>query len=372
MFHSRFFPQHRLDLSHQLGDALGVGRGLVKLLLGLCDLGVDVDAALDVQEDGDRGGDGVGDGAGGAGLVGADDLDVVDALAREGLDGAELLRARLVRLVVVGVDLDLGLLLEGVLGHEGAGAPDAAEDGLVGGFRLGVIECGVELRVLGDHNGLGRVLGPPGHALPHLLGDERHVGVDHDQCALESSVQSLQGRVALLFRAVANDGLGVLDVDVAELGVPVAVDANGGPGELAVGETLVDLLGSGVHLVQDPTLGKGLARHGAILDGLEVGGKASQYVLGRLELSLHVSIMKMDAHRGGTYNLVAELAVAMDNLDIQVDITAAGGGVDHSETQSVGTALRNSIREGSLLVLGSLDNLTRVQIALAELLVELI
>lgn len=76
---------------NQLALLLDVGAGLVELLLGLLDLGVEVDAALDVEVD--RGGrsDGECDAAGGAGSIGGDDVDAGDALAAEGLDGGNLL-----------------------------------------------------------------------------------------------------------------------------------------------------------------------------------------------------------------------------------------------------------------------------------------
>lgn len=70
---------------------LDVGLGLLELLLSLGDLGIEVDAALDVQEDGGLGGDRVGDATGGSRGVGAQDLDVLDALAAESLDGGDLI-----------------------------------------------------------------------------------------------------------------------------------------------------------------------------------------------------------------------------------------------------------------------------------------
>lgn len=96
---------------NQLALLLDVGAGLVELLLGLLDLGVEVDAALDVEVD--RGGrsDGEGDTAGGAGSIGGDDVDAGDALAAEGLDGGNLLLDGGGRGGIVGLDNDCDSLV---------------------------------------------------------------------------------------------------------------------------------------------------------------------------------------------------------------------------------------------------------------------
>lgn len=76
---------------HDLLLLLNVGLGLLELLLGLGDFGIEVDATLDVQEGGRFGGNGVGDAASRACGVGGENLNVLDALAAEGLDRGDLL-----------------------------------------------------------------------------------------------------------------------------------------------------------------------------------------------------------------------------------------------------------------------------------------
>lgn len=95
---------------HSVGEelllALDALRGLVAALLGLANLGVHIDVALDVQEDSRRRGDGVGDAAGGTGGVGAEGVDLVDGLARQRGDGDELLVTRLLGGLGKGLDND--------------------------------------------------------------------------------------------------------------------------------------------------------------------------------------------------------------------------------------------------------------------------
>ena len=80
--------------------------GLLQLLVGLFDLAVDVDAALDVQEDSDGAGDGVDDATGGPGIGAGQDLDAGDALSTQRLDGLHLVDGRLVSGLIKGLDKD--------------------------------------------------------------------------------------------------------------------------------------------------------------------------------------------------------------------------------------------------------------------------
>lgn len=84
-----------------LGGALG---GLLQLLLGAGDFGVNVDAARDFEQDGGGGAEGEDGAAGGGALVGAQDGEVVESFAGEGLDGGLLVGGCLVRLFVVALD----------------------------------------------------------------------------------------------------------------------------------------------------------------------------------------------------------------------------------------------------------------------------
>lgn len=85
---------------------LDVGAGLVELLLGLGDLGLNVNTTLDVKEYSSLGRDRIGDTASRAGSVRGKDLDALDALATEGLDGSNLLLDGGQGGVVVGLDDD--------------------------------------------------------------------------------------------------------------------------------------------------------------------------------------------------------------------------------------------------------------------------
>lgn len=87
-----------------------VGAGLVELLLGLLNLGVEVDATLDVEVD--RGGrrNGEGDAAGRAGGVGTKNVNASDTLAAERLDGSDLLLNGGLRRGVVSLDDDCHVL----------------------------------------------------------------------------------------------------------------------------------------------------------------------------------------------------------------------------------------------------------------------
>lgn len=207
--------------------------------------------------------------------------------------------------------------------------------------------------------------------------------MDHGECRFKRRVQSLDGGIPFLLSPVADDSLRVLDVHIAELIVPVAVDDVAGLGKLSVSQGHVDVPSCSVHLVQNPSLSQCLASSGSILGGHEVLREAAQDVLGRLELC-HVRSPIVFKVRIWTYDLVAELAEAVDaakwsvaphmgqeqddlHLDVEVDIATSGGGVDHSEPKSIRTTLRNAIREGSLLVLGGLLYLTRVEVAKLEL-----
>lgn len=176
--------------------------------------------------------------------------------------------------------------------------------------------------------------------------------MDHGESGLKSSVQGLDGRVTLLRSTIADNRLGVLNVDIAKLVVPVLVDDVGRLGKLSLGNGDVDVARSLVHLVQNPALGQGLARNSALLGGDKVRGETAEDVLGGLE------------------DLVAELAVTIDHLDLQVDIGTASSGVDHGKAQGISTALGNTIGEGSLLILGGSLNLVGVQVAELQLVME--
>jgi hypothetical protein len=135
--------------------------------------------------------------------------------------------------------------------------------------------------------------------------------VDEAQGALESGVEGLLGRLLGLGGGILGQQvLGVLDEHIAQLGVPVLVRDVGGNGELTSLQRLVDLLSSGVELVQNPALRQGLvASLGNGGQGLEVITKLAKNELGSL------------------VDLVTESTVTVNDLDIESDITTCDIGV---------------------------------------------
>ncbi|GKT55061.1 LOW QUALITY PROTEIN: uncharacterized protein ColTof3_02400 [Colletotrichum tofieldiae] len=340
---------------------VNVGASLVELLLRLLDFGVEVDAALDMQVDGSRGGHREGDTAGGTSGIGTDDIDAGDALAAKGLDGGDLLVDCLEGGSVVGLDdnwtfmsqnwyrqLTSALFLLGVLAHERSGTTGASQDKLVGGLGLGVVELGVVDGVAGNHDGLGLVFRAAGQALPQLLREEGSEGVDHGQRTLKGGVKGLDGAGSLLRCAVLNDGLAVLDVDIAQEVQDVLVHNASSMLEVTVGQGGVDLLRGRVELVEDPALSQS-DTDSRLLGGNKVRRQLAEDILGRLP------------------DLVAELSPASHDLDIEVDVTACRGKGGHGEAQTVSTVARETIREGRFLVLLGLGDLARVKIAHAKL-----
>lgn len=82
--------------------------------------------------------------------------------------------------------------------------------------------------------------------------------MNHGERAIECSVKRVNGRSLLLLSAIMNDSLGVLDVDVAKVIVPVLVYNGREMGELAIRKSFIDPLHSMRELVQDPLLSQRL------------------------------------------------------------------------------------------------------------------
>ena len=80
--------------------------------------------------------------------------------------------------------------------------------------------------------------------------------MDHRQTGLKGSVEGIYGRTLGLGVAILNERFRILDVDVAEVGVPVLIGDGRCRGELAVGKGDVNFLGSNGKLVKDPLLGE--------------------------------------------------------------------------------------------------------------------
>jgi hypothetical protein len=207
---------------------------------------------------------------------------------------------------VVGLDDDVALGLDVVLGQDRADGLGGVEDELVGLGGGGVVELGDVLGVLGLHDRDGLVARAAGKTLPQVLGDERHDGVDQGQGTLESSVESLLGRLLGLGRGIVRQQvLGVLEEHITQLRVPVLVGDLGRVGEITLLENLVHLLSGGVELVQNPALGK-------------------RFIASLLNTSLGLEVITQLAEDelGGLVDLVTELTVAVNDLDIESDVTS--------------------------------------------------
>lgn len=139
-----------------------------------------------------------------------------------------------------------------------------------------------------------------------MLGDERHDGVYQGQATLKGRVEGLLGRLLGFSRGIIRQQvLRVLDEHITQLGVPVLIGDLSGVGEITLLKDLVHLLGGDVELVQNPALGKGFMA--SLLNtslGLEVIAKLAEDELGSL------------------VDLVTELTVAVNDLDIESNITS--------------------------------------------------
>ena len=111
----------------------------------------------------------------------------------------------------------------------------------------------------------------------------------------------------LFFRAaVLDDAFGILNVDIAEVGVPVLIGRLSCVRKLASSQCLVDIVHGSCELVQDPKFGKRFSP----CPGLTCGQ--------RLEIrwQLPKNIFR------GLINLVAEFSIAMHDFNIEINIPA--------------------------------------------------
>ena len=132
--------------------------------------------------------------------------------------------------------------------------------------------------------------------------------MDHGEAAFESSVESVFGRELFFGCARLENGLGIFDVDVAEVGVPVLVGDVCCVREFSFCESGVDLFDSSGKFVQDPPLCEGL---------FVTLGSGSIWSEGIIKLSENIF--------GGLVDLVAETTVAMHDTNIKTDIATYKG-----------------------------------------------
>ena len=145
-------------------------------------------------------------------------------------------------------------------------------------------------------------------AMPQLLGDKGHEGMQELETSVQACVQRVlrrQTRTWISTRIC--DRLDGLNVHIAQVVQPKVVHAARGAHERALEHVLVELLRGLVQAVQDPLLHEAL-RHKLILIR---------------EAQRLVAVLQLEERKPrGIPQLVTELAVAFHTHDIQVDIAA--------------------------------------------------
>ena len=235
---------------------------------------------------------------------------------------------------VEGLDEGLAGVLDGVFAGEGAEAFGAADEELV--FVVGgvVDEVGDEFGVGGDDDRGGLVALAAGEVLPKLFGDVGEEGRElgklvwgrggamkgtyHGETTFDRGVERLLGTLDLLLVAALKDSLRVLDVGIAEEFVEVLVRNLSGEGELSLLKVLVDLLGAGRELVEDPSLWERLLTAlGDVRAGSEIATKSAKDILCRL------------------VDLVAETAVSSNGGHVERDVSTTGCVANKCHTNSL-------------------------------------
>lgn len=118
-------------------------------------------------------------------------------------------------------------------------------------------------------------------------------------------------------------------------------------------KSLIDVSSSDIELVQNPALRKGfLACPPPVLQLLIILADFTQKIL------------------GGLVDLVAEPAIAVHHLDIEVNVAPSGTVLNEAESQGVGTAFRNALWKGSLLKFDCVRDLFGIKVAHQQLIVQ--
>ena len=129
--------------------------------------------------------------------------------------------------------------------------------------------------------------------------------MDHSKAAFKGCVEGLLGRFLLCRGAILDDGLGIFDVDIAEVVVPVLVCSSGSLGKFASTKGGIDFGGGGIELVKDPELSQGfMTGFSGMFLGFERGIEFAENVF------------------SGLVDFVAELAVTMHLFYVEVDVAA--------------------------------------------------
>lgn len=279
--------------------------GLVQLLAELLDLRRQVHSALDLEEYGRRRADGRYYAAGRfrRGRVQDRERRGRANLTGKGADRGELRCACFKRRFVEKLNVERGRVFDRVLGRDGTNGLGDGEKEFVGSFRGRVVELRVMTWVRCFDNGGRGVIGPTGKALPELFGEERHEGVDHCESAFESGVEGLLGRFLLRGGTVLNESLGVFNIDIAEVCIPVLISDRGRLRKFAGSEGTVDFGGGSGEFVENPAL-------------------RERFLVGFCGMSLWsegIVQFSQDIF-GGLVDFVAEFAVAMHHFYVKIDV----------------------------------------------------
>mmetsp|Transcript_17815 Transcript_17815/g.30196 ORF Transcript_17815/g.30196 Transcript_17815/m.30196 type:complete len:506 (-) Transcript_17815:1701-3218(-) len=260
-------------------------------------------------------------------LSGSDHLG--DATSDEGLDDGGLLFEHLLEGRVGDLDKDVGV---GALGQVEGGelGPELGDDALQLDHVLlhVVLGEGDQLgRVGSDADGLRGLSLPVRKSLEELFGQKGHGRVEHPEAGVEAHVEGVEGRLLGLGVLRLHDGLDGLDVEVGELLEPEVVEPLHHVAEVVVVEALIGLLDQLAQLGDYPLVGKREFE--------------SLYALG---LGLEVLAEVGEGELVDVPELVAEVAVADDSLDVEVDV-ALDHVVEQAEAQGISAALGDSVGE---------------------------
>ena len=140
--------------------------------------------------------------------------------------------------------------------------------------------------------------------MPELFGQERHERMDHGQSPLEGGVKRVLSRYLLFRCAIGYQELRIFNIYIAEMGVPELICGSGGSLKFTFCQRYVDLFGCHREFMQNPSLSEGFF---ACFFGCRERNKII------VELAQNVF--------SGLINFVAKSPVAMNNLDIKIDIT---------------------------------------------------
>ncbi len=202
---------------------------------------------------------------------------------------------------------------------------------------------GLGLRIGGDADRRALAAGHRGDLLPEFFGDERDQRVREAQDGFQRADQRAARGALLRFAAGLDLHLGDLQVPVAELVPDEFVDGLGDVVETVVLEAPGDFR---LHLLQggdDPAVGLAELQVAAVAVGLGVVREAAV-----------VAFAVHQHEAAGVPELVAEIAVALAALAVEVDAAAQAGERGEGEAQRVGTVGGNTFGEFLLRVLAHL------------------